>query len=272
MNVLPYDLNGHVALVTGANHGIGAATARALAACGASVLVSYLRTRDPDDFPESYRANRRKDAGEVLAAIRAVGAHAVAIEADLGDAAAPARLFDAAEAEIGPVDILVNNASGGLPDTFGSGRYDAASDVKTTPVCAATHDRVFSVDARGAALMTAEFARRHIARHGTWGRIVGLTSGGPLGFPGEVSYGAAKAALENYTMAAAFELAPFGVTANIVYPPITDTGWVTDAVREHVKARADLIHIVGAEDVAEVIAFLCSDRARLITANVLHLR
>src|SRR5580765_2830541 len=55
--------------------------------------------------------------------------------------------------------------------------------------------------------------RRHIGRGATWGRIVGLTSGGPNGFPGEVSYGAAKAALENYTMSAAFELAPLGITA-----------------------------------------------------------
>jgi 3-oxoacyl-[acyl-carrier protein] reductase len=93
-----------------------------------------------------------------------------------------------------------------------------------------------------------------------------------LGFPTEVSYGAAKAALENYTMSAAFELAQFGITSNIVYPPVTDTGWVNDAVREYVKNTKDLIHIVEPEEVAEVIAFLSSDFARLITANVVHLR
>ena len=49
-----------------------------------------------------------------------------------------------------------------------------------------------------------------------------------MGFPGEVSYGAAKAALENYTMSASTELAPFGITANVVHPPVTDTGWITD--------------------------------------------
>lgn len=124
----------------------------------------------------------------------------------------------------------------------------------------------------GAALMISEFARRHIARQATWGRIIGLTSGGDLGFPEEVSYGAAKAAQENYTMSAAFELAPFGITANMVYPPVTDTGWVTDAVREHVAASPGLIHIADPGEVAKVIAYLASDAAALITANVITLR
>jgi len=120
--------------------------------------------------------------------------------------------------------------------------------------------------------LIAEFARRHIARQADWGRIIGLTSGGELGFPQEVSYGAAKAAQVNYTMSAALELAPFGVTANMVYPPVTDTGWITDAVREQVDASATLIHIASPEKVAEVIAYLASDAAALITANVITLR
>ena len=270
-HLLPYDLKGHVALVTGANHGIGAATAKALAGCGASILVSYLRTADPEDFPEQYRSNRAKTAAEVLAAIRSRGGRAVAMEANLKDPGAAARLFDFAEAELGPVDILVNNATGWVSDTFATGRQHATG-VKMAMVSEATCDQVFSVDARGSALMISEFARRHIERQASWGRIIGLTSGGPLGFPDEVSYGAAKAALENYTMSAAFELAPSGITANIVYPPVTDTGWVNEGVRESIRDRRDLIHIVGPDEVAEVIAFLCSEYARLITANVLHLR
>jgi 3-oxoacyl-[acyl-carrier protein] reductase len=270
-NQLPYDLKGHVALITGANHGIGAATARALTNCGAAVLLSYLRTADPEDFPEPYRSNRAKGPDEVLAAVRSRGGRAVAMEADLRDTAVVPGLFEFAESKLGPVDILINNATGWVADTF-TVESAHVTGLKSAGVTASTHDQVFSVDARGGALLIAEFARRHIARQASWGRIIGLTSGGPLGFPTEVSYGAAKSALENYTMSAAFELAPFGITANIVYPPVTDTGWVNDAVREYVKQTPHLIHIVEPDEVAHIIAFLASDLARLITANIIHLR
>jgi 3-oxoacyl-[acyl-carrier protein] reductase len=73
-------------------------------------------------------------------------------------------------------------------------------------------------------------------------------------------------------MAAAFELAPLGITANVLYPPVTDTGWVTDEVRRYVDDRPDLIHIVEPQEVARVIAYLVSDEAHLVTANVIHLR
>jgi 3-oxoacyl-[acyl-carrier protein] reductase len=268
-----FDLQNHIALVTGANHGIGAATARMLSTRGAAVVVSYLRIPDPGDVavPELYRRHRAIDAASVLTAIQAQGGRAVALEADLADAGTPARLFDAAEETFGPVDILINNATGWVADTFAAvpaGRFGHSQ----LRVSAETFDQQFAIDARASALLIAEFARRHAARGATWGRIVGLTSGGPTGFPNEVSYGAAKAALENYTMSAAFELAPLGITANVVHPPVTDTGWVTEDVRRHVDERPDLIHIASPADVAEVIAYLVSDGARLITANRIHLR
>jgi 3-oxoacyl-[acyl-carrier protein] reductase len=223
--IAAYDLRGHVALVTGANHGIGAATARVLAARGASVLISFLRVPDSGhvSVPERYRRNRAADASDVLADIHAARGRAIAVEADLGDGDAPARLHDAAEAAFGPVDILINNATGWIADTFAPNPSSRFGHTQAR-VSAETIDRQFAVDARGAALLIAELARRHAARDAKWGRIVGLTSGGPLGFPNEVSYGAAKAALENYTMSAAFELAPLGITANVVHPPVTDTG------------------------------------------------
>ena len=129
----------------------------------------------------------------------------------------------------------------------------------------------FAVDARGGALMIAEFARRHLARGAGYGRIISLTSG-TGGFPEEVSYGAAKAALNDYTLAAAFELADAGITANVVHPPVTDTGWVTSEVRAAVAASQDLIHVATPEQVADVIAYLAEERAGLITGNIIRLR
>jgi 3-oxoacyl-[acyl-carrier protein] reductase len=264
---------GHTAIVTGANHGIGAATAVALARRGCAVLCTFLRVEDPADpgTPQAYRDHRAHGAEPVAAQIRAGGGRAVAVEADLSDPATPALLFDAAEEQLGPVDVLVNNATGWLADTFAPAGADRLGR-SLRPVTAATYGQQFTVDALAAALMIGEFARRHIARGAGWGRIIGLTSGGDLGFPEEVSYGAAKAAQTSYTMSAAVELAPFGITANMVHPPVTDTGWVTDAVRRAVAASSTLVHIATPAEVAEVIAYLASDAAALITANVITLR
>jgi 3-oxoacyl-[acyl-carrier protein] reductase len=267
------DLSGRTALVTGANHGIGAAVAGRLAAAGAGVLLTYFRLPDQpvEGTPELYAADRARTADDIVEKIRSLGVHAAAVEADLRETATVPMLFDTAARELGPVDILINNASGWTVDSF---RLDGPDRLgrSLARVSAETIDAVFSVDARAAALLMAEFAERHVARGAAWGRIVALTSGGPQGFPEEVSYGAAKAALENYTMSAAFELAPYGVTANAVHPPVTDTGWVSPTVQEEVSKRNDLIHIALPDDVADVIAFLCSEQARLITANVIHLR
>jgi 3-oxoacyl-[acyl-carrier protein] reductase len=263
----------HTAIVTGANHGIGEATAAALAARGCAVLCTYLRVDDPPGpgLPSAYREHRARDGASVADRIRAGGGRALAVEANLSDPATAAALFDAAEEHLGPVDILVNNASGWVADTFQRAHTDGFGRA-VQQVNPGTWLQQFSVDAMAAGLLIAEFARRHIARGGTWGRIVGLTSGGEIGFPEEVSYGAAKAAQTSYTMSAAIELAGYGVTANMVHPPVTDTGWVTDAVRQLVADTPTMMHIAAPAEVAEVIAYLASDAAALITANVITLR
>jgi 3-oxoacyl-[acyl-carrier protein] reductase len=227
------DLSGHVAIVTGANQGIGAAIALRLATSDAAVLVSYLRLNDEPDkgIPEAYVRARASGPDDVLAAIEALGGNAFAVEADLADESTPRLLFDAAEERFGPVDILINNASGWVADTFRVVEVDRL-ERSLRPLSASSLDHVFAVDARGAA----------------------------------------KAALENFTMSAAYELADLGITANVVHPPVTDTGWVTPAVSKAVAAADDMIHIARPEDVAEVISFLCCDAARLITANAIRLR
>jgi 3-oxoacyl-[acyl-carrier protein] reductase len=263
-----------VALVTGANHGIGAATAKALAAQGVAVLCAYFRNEhlgglDDPALPAAYRATRLARADNVAQSIRAAGGKAAAMEADLSDASSVPALFDAAEAQLGPVTILVNNASGWVGDTFvpeATNRFGMAQ----LPVSAQTIDQVFGVDARAAALLIAEFARRHVARGGDWGRVIGLTSGEANGFPEEVSYGAAKAAQVNFTLSAATELARFGVTANIVHPPMTDTGWISQ--RTAAWAQSAGHRVATPRQVAEVLAYLASDAADLVTGSVIRLR
>ena len=264
----------HVAIVTGANHGIGAAVARRLAADGAAVVVAYLRTPVVSDpgTPAAYNANRMRPGDDVVAAIRAEGGAAVGIECDLLGTGAATMLVDLAEATFGHVDILINNATGwAAGDSFVSGVLDPFGRC-TAEVTAELFDRTFGVDVKAAALLIAEFAARHLRRGGTWGRIVGFTSGSPDGFPSEVSYGAAKAAQENYTKAAATELGRHGVTANIIHPPITDTGWVTDDVRAFAASSRDHFHVAEPDEVAEVVAWLCTDAARYVTGNVIRMR
>lgn len=264
-------LEGRVALVTGGNQGIGAATARALAAQGAAVFITYLRLGNDDPgvvatARDDYARSRARSGDEVAAEIIASGGRAAAWEADLADAAVIPNVFDRAEAALGPVEILVNNADTWQADTFIAASADRFGR-GLNAVTAATIDHIFSVNSRAGALMIAEFARRHQERGATWGRVISLTTGPAAGFPEEVSYGASKNALESYTVAAAGELGRFGITANIVCPPPTDTGWITPEMAAEFAAQGPLYHVGQPEEVADVIVFLASEQARFVTGQ-----
>jgi 3-oxoacyl-[acyl-carrier protein] reductase len=266
--MLELGLEGRVALVTGANHGIGAATAIALAAQGVAVVAAYHRLTPVGDG--RYDDPRSADADSVVAAVDAAGGRAVSVECDLRDDGVVPMLFDRSEAAFGSVEILIQNASGWRNDTFlmhGPSNVGQAS----IHVTAATVDANFGVDARANALLIAEFARRHLERGATWGRIVGLTSGSGEPFPSEVSYGAAKAALESYLRSAAWELGPRGVTANSLYPPPTDTGWIDSDLAETVRARSPLRHVGRPEEVAEMVVWLVSEPARFVTGQTIRM-
>jgi 3-oxoacyl-[acyl-carrier protein] reductase len=260
-------LQGRVALVTGANHGIGAATAHALAAAGCPVFIHFLRIR-PIDAPGA--TQRMQDAIDAVDTIRGAGGRADGWEADLADPANVPGLFDRAEAAFGRVEILVNNAAVSEHDTFDP-RPDARdwAGRLTARLTAESHDRHFAVNTRAVALMMAEYAKRHLAGGGTWGRIINVSTDASASFPGEVSYGASKYAMESYSRAAAWELGRFGVTVNIVSPGPTDTGWITPEMVEDMRRTTPLGRVGTPEDIADVIVFLATEQARWVTGQLL---
>lgn len=265
-------LIGRIALVTGANHGIGAATAAALAERGADVAVTYLRTEPEADRSKAFNAARNADGTATKTAVEALGRRCLSIEADLVDTAALGSLYERVEHELGPVSVLVHNASGGHKDTYARPRTGSHGGACSDEVTVESVDAQLHIDARAGALLMAQFIRRHRDRHATWGRIVTLTSGEGRAYPGQVSYGAGKAALISYTLSAAAEMAGDGVSANVVYPPVTDTGWITDDIRDFVCKDLEHHHVADPAEVAEVIAWLCADAGRIVTGNIIRLR
>ena len=281
-------LEDKVVLITGGNHGIGAATARALAAEGAAVLINYLRMpplgkQDHDnieaDEPKTpgrvfYNTQRALTADEVVQTIRDLGGRVEAIEADLAEPSTIPLLFDRAEAAFGPVEVLINNADHCEADTFipqnqlSLDTY-APAGYRVQTITAKNHDQHFAVNSRAVALMIAEYARRHIERGARWGRIINVSTDGAACFPGEISYGASKAALESFSRSAAVELGRFGITVNVVSPGPIQTGYITPQAEERLIAEIPLGRVGLPEDVADVIVFLASEQARWLTGQLL---
>ena len=275
-------LEGRIALVTGANHGIGAATARALAAEGAGVFVSSFRKPPRFDEavraaalaagiggPELYEARQQQDPGLVVAAIAARGGRSASLEADLADPAAIPALFDACERGLGPPDILVNDHAHCVYDTFDPAIVtDEGFGMRLTD--AAAMDAHYAVNARATALMMVEFARRHIRRGSAWGRIVNISTDAADAHVGAVSYAASKHALESYSRSAAHELGKYGITVNIVAPGPVQTGWLSPDEEAAIAKRTPLGRVGRPEDIADVIVFLATQEARWLTGQLLY--
>jgi 3-oxoacyl-[acyl-carrier protein] reductase len=284
-------LDSKVVVITGANNpcGIGAGVAKAFAAQGAKVFLHYFRPGSKDKKKESlsheasspgeafYYAQQMKPPDEVLQAIRELGGEAHAWEANLSDPKAIPELFNQAEGVFGQVDVLVNNAAHWEADTFLPSSdilVNKYVELWTSPPAGITpgsFDRLFAVNTRAVALLTAEFARRHIKRKASWGRIINMSTEGAHCFPSEISYGASKLALEGYTRSAAVELGQFGITVNAVSLGLVQTGWITPELEKEMLPSIPLGRIGRPEDVADVIVFLASEQSRWLTGQKIYL-
>ena len=238
------------AIVTGGARGIGAATARRLAADGMAVAVLDLK---------------EADCAATVEAITAAGGRGLAVGADVSQADQVAAAVETVASQLGPPVVLVNNA-GVIRDNM---LFKMSED---------DWDTVLNVHLRGAFLMS-RAAQKYMVDQ-KFGRIINLSSSSALGNRGQVNYSAAKAGMQGFTKTLAIELGQFGVTANAVAPGFiaTDMTAATAArvgmdFGEFQKAAASQIPVrrVGQpEDIANLIAFLAGDGAGFVSGQVIY--
>gem|GEM_PF-520696 len=221
-----------VVLITGANHGIGAATALAFAAQQAKVFITSFReacrfsedelkrARDDGIGGEAlYRAMQQQIAEPLVHQIRRQGGVAAAHEFDLGDPANIPLLFDRCEAALGPVDVLVNNHTYCVNETFDPALATDEGFGVQLPTAAGI-DAHFAVNARAYALMMSEYLQRFLRRGAAWGRIINVSTDAAHAHVANISYAASKHAIESYSRSAAAELGRYGITVNIAAPAL----------------------------------------------------
>jgi 3-oxoacyl-[acyl-carrier protein] reductase len=178
------------------------------------------------------------------------------MELDLTSYDAPEQLINEVSEKLGYPDILINNAA-----------YSTNNDFSN--LTAEELDKHYMVNVRATTLLSSKFAQRFDKKSG--GRIVNITSGqfqGPM--PGELAYATTKGAVDALTITLSAELALLGITVNALNPGPTDTGWMTEEIKNELKPMFPFGRIGKPRDVAKTIKFLVSDEANWITGQIIH--
>jgi len=238
-------LAGRVAFVTGSSRGIGKAIALELATWGADVAVHALKNADL--------------AEQVAVDIRGMGRKSIAVLADVSNKVAMSQCADRVKQELGPVDILVNNAG-----TRSDGPFILMADEKW--------EQVMNVNLKGTVIATKAFVRGMMNQK--WGRIVNIVSpSGVVGMAGQTNYAASKGAIIALSKSLAREMAAFGVLVNCVNPGFIHTELTSDLNPEQIREFLGMTILKRAgepEEVAHVVAFLCSDWSSYMSGQVVN--